>query len=92
MKQNTLTTGESLQVDISVPSQVEISGTFGTVVLTSSTGLVIERTTTGAETFKSEMQDMKFELTIGAGPVVIGIQPLMGDTNSKPKVFRTIVS
>ena len=90
MKQKTLAAGDTLQVYISVPSQVEISGgSFGSVALTSSSGLVVERTDTVAVTFKSEMQDMLFTLTGGSG-IVIGINPLMGDTNSQPKVFRTI--
>ena len=86
----TLTTSEAVQVDIAGPSQVEVSGTFGTILLTSSTGLVTERTITGAATFMSEMEDMLFTLSAGAGPVVVGVKPLSG--NSTPKTFTMVVT
>lgn len=74
----TLVTGESAQFYQGGPSQVEIAGTFGTIELTSSSGLVVERTITAAETFLSDMNDMKFTLTIGDGPVTIGVFGING--------------
>lgn len=85
-----LTTGESVQVNISSSSQVEVTGTFGVISLTSSTGLVEERSITTDEGFESDMGDMKFDLTSGAGPVVVSIKPLSG--NVTPKEFTMVVT
>ena len=80
-----------MQVHISAPSQVEVSGVAGnTVSLTSSTGLVEERSITSDETFNSIMEDMLFDLTVGAGPVVVGVKPL--DGNVTPKTFTMVVT
>ena len=77
----TIATGTlNLQVNISSPSQIEVSGVSGnTVLLKSSTGLVTERTITADTTFKSDMEDMLFVLSAGTGPVVIGVNPMKGN-------------
>ncbi len=56
------------------PSAVEVTGTFGSVVLSTSTATLAERTIAADERFKSEMQDMLFTLT-GGGPVVVRVAP-----------------
>lgn len=76
----TLETGTlTMQVFANGPSEVELSGTFGSVVLSTSTAPgVAERTITAGERFESEMQDMLFTLTTGTGPVVVNIRPFAG--------------
>jgi len=85
----TVLAGETLQVNISSPSQVEVSGTFGSVALTSSTEDVVERTDAVAATFQSVMEDMLFTAT-GAGPYTISVKPLSG--NEEPRLFEMIVT
>ena len=85
----TVLAGEALQVNISSPSQVEVSGTFGSVALTSSTGDVATRTDVVAATFGSIMEDMLFTAT-GAGPYTISVKPLTG--NAEPKEFTMVVT
>lgn len=76
----TLLTGTTtMQVFTRGPTEVEISGTFGSVLLGSSTQPTLsERTIVAAERFRSDMTDMLFTLT-GAGPVVIKITTLEGN-------------
>jgi len=79
----TLETGSTvLDVVINDESQVEVTGTFGSVALTGASGLVTERTITSDEAFASSMTDMKFTLT-GAGPVEITVYPLRVGAISK---------
>ncbi len=71
----TLAAGEAVQVLCPSDSQVEVSGTFGSLALTSSTGLAAARTADiTAATFRSVMRDMLFTLT-GGGPVVVTVLP-----------------
>ena len=79
----TLATGNTvLDVITDDQTQIEVTGTFGSVVLTGETGLVTERTITADESFASAMTNMKFTLT-GAGPVVITVYPLRVGNISK---------
>jgi hypothetical protein len=72
----TLETGDlTFPVYTNGPSEVEVTGTFGSVVLSTSTATLAERTITADERFKSEMQDMLFTLT-GTGPVVVRVTPM----------------
>ena len=64
----------TLAVTIDGDSQVELSGTFGTVSLTGPSGLVEEKSITAAEAFGSAMTEMLFTLT-GTGPVVVTVFP-----------------
>ena len=75
-----LATGNlTAQVDMIGASEIEVAGTFGSVVLgTSTQPTLAERTIVAAERFKSEMSDMLFTLT-GAGPVTIKVTPLKGN-------------
>jgi len=66
--------GKTLDVIIDGDSQVEVTGTFGSVALTGETGLVIERTITANEAFASSMTNMKFVLT-GTGPIQVTVSP-----------------
>ena len=70
----TILTGDlTYQVYSNGPTEVEISGTFGSVVLGSSTEPTLaEKTISADERFKSEMSDMLFTLT-GTGPVVVRV-------------------
>ncbi len=72
----TLQTGATvLDVEIDGDSQVEVTGTFGSVALTGKTGLVTERTIISNEGFASAMTNMKFTLTAGVGPVQVTVYP-----------------
>lgn len=76
----TLETGDlTMQVFTNGPTEVEVSGAFGSVVLSSSTSTAAERTITDGERFGSNMQDMLFTLT-GTGPVVVTIRQHQGNT------------
>ena len=71
----TLETGTTtLAVTIDGNSQVELAGTFGSVVLTGPSGLVTERTIVADGAFSSVMTEMLFTLT-GAGPVQVTVYP-----------------
>ncbi len=85
----TILAGETLQINVSSPSQVEVSGTFGSLALTSSTGDVPTRTDTADATFGSIMEDMLFTAT-GAGPYTISIKPL--SENAEPREFTMVVT
>ena len=73
----TLATGNLVgSCKLTGPSQVKVTGTFGSVVLGSTTDPALaEKTITEDERFKSEMKDMAFTLT-GTGPVVVLVTPL----------------
>lgn len=77
-KSATLATGNLIfQVVTNGPTEVEVTGTFGSVVMSTSTATLAEKTIAADERFKSEMQDMLFTLT-GAGPVVVNVTPMQG--------------
>lgn len=80
-KVKTLETGTlTFQIFTNGETEVEISGTFGSVVLGSSTQPTLAaRTITTGERFVSEMTDMLFTLT-GAGPVVVSVAPINNNT------------
>ena len=87
--QTTLQTGaEVLNVTISTQSQVEVTGTFGSVSLTGISGLVEDRVITDNAEFASAMTTMRFTLT-GAGPVEVKVSPL---NNGNVSVFKTTPS
>jgi len=71
VKTATLETGATkLAVTIDGDSQIEVTGSTGSISLTGPSGLVEEKAITASESFASEMAEMLFTLT-GAGPWVI---------------------
>jgi len=71
----TLQTGATtLAVSIDGDSQVEVTGSTGTISLTGPSGLVEERAITANEAFSSTMTEMLFTLT-GAGPWIVTVFP-----------------
>jgi len=71
----TLQTGTTvLAVSIDGDSQVEVTGSTGSISLTGPSGLVEEKAIAASEAFASEMTEMLFTLT-GAGPWEITVFP-----------------
>ena len=65
-----------LNVEIDGDSQIEVTGTFGSVALTGPSGLTAAEVSpiTTNDMFKSTMTNMKFTLT-GTGPVQVTVYP-----------------
>lgn len=75
VRTETLATGATtLAVTIDGDSQIEVTGTFGSISLTGPSGLVEERAIVANEAFASAMTQMLFTLT-GTGPVVVTVFP-----------------
>ena len=85
-REATLATGSTtLDVVVNDQSEVRLTGTFGSVVLSDTTETVIEDTITAAKGFSSVMTEMRFVLT-GTGPVLVKITPLREGNVSKMEV------
>ena len=79
----TLATGATtLHVVTDKQSEIMLTGTFGSVVLSDFTGTYVDDTFTAAEGKSSVMTEMLFVLT-GTGPVVVSVTPLQEGTISR---------